>query len=118
MKAIGFMLLALTLTACSHTSRFASDPRAAVVGSDYLDSIEENPRDLDTQFYYPAFTTRTDGASQPQGVIGAAIPATITSLMIDIPQPSQSVHDSAGKGYPELERDGIPLFTSPDARSH
>jgi len=115
MKVIGFMLSALVLTGCSHASRFASDPRAALVGPAYLDYIVENPRDLDTQFYYPAFTTRADenGSAQPQGVIGAAIPATITALMIDIPQPSQNVHDSAGKGYPELERDGIPLFTAP-----
>jgi hypothetical protein len=114
MKAIGLFLLALSVVGCSSASRFALDPRAAVVGPAYLDYMAEFPRDRATELYYPAFTSGSvePGASPATVLTGAAVPANVASLLIDIPQPKQNAKDSAGKGYPELERTGIRLFTA------
>jgi hypothetical protein len=116
MKMIGLVLpvLVLCVIGCSSPSRFASDPRAAVVGPAYLDYITEFPRDRSTELYYPAFTSGSVEPGVPPTMVstGAGVPANVASLLIDIPQPKPDVKDSAGKGYPDLERTGIRLFTA------
>lgn len=116
MKTIGLLILALVFCAvgCSSPSRFSSDPRAAVVGPAYLDSMTQFPRDRSTVLYYPAFSSGSvePGVLSPMVLTGAGVPANVASLLIDIPQPKPGAKDSAGKGYPELEKNGIRLFTA------
>lgn len=111
MKAGWPLVLVTVLAAGCAQSRFQNDPRAAVVGPDYLDYIEEYPRDRDTQYYYPGFTVdglpnRGDPFAETQN----AGPAGIQRLLITIPPMPPSVQNLEGKGWPELEREGIPVF--------
>ena len=114
MKAIGLLLLSLSLVGCSSPSRFGSDPRAALVGPAFLDYMAEFPRDRDTEFFYPSFTSRSGESSvAPSTVLtDTGVPPSVAALLIDIPQPNPNVEGCAGKGYPELERTVIRLFTA------
>ncbi len=106
MKAIGWILAAAALTGCATQSRFASDPRAAAVGPDYLDYIAEYPRDKDTELYAPWFTLddRRNKRAYERERVGP--------LETALPMPSQEAIDTAGKGYPLLERRaGLLVFT-------
>lgn len=115
MKAIGLILLALSLVGCASKSKFASDPRAAVVGPAYLDYIAQYPRDRDTEFYYPAFTVHSLEKGLPPSTTlpGSAVAPSISAILISIPEPTQQIKNITGKGYPSLERDGLRLFTPP-----
>ena len=111
MKAGWPITLVAVLAAGCAQSRFQNDPRAALVGPDYLDYIQEYPRDRDTQYYYPAFrvdglTNRAESFADTQN----AGPADIQRLLTIIPPMPPSVQEIEGKGWPELEREGIPVF--------
>jgi hypothetical protein len=113
MKGIGLIFMVLSLAGCATTSKFAFDPRSAVVGPDYLDYIAEYPRDRDTEYYTPTFTIRgmenwVDPCSSAQRT--PPFPS-IEALLVEMPEPSQEVKDITGKGYPSLEQVGILLFT-------
>jgi hypothetical protein len=114
MKVIGLFLLAVSFVGCSSPSRFAADPRAAVVGPAYLEYMTEFPRDRSTEFFYPVFTSRSaeNAAPPPAALTDTAVPPAVAALLIDIPQPNHNVNGCAGVGYPELERTGIRLFTA------
>jgi len=111
MKALATFGLVILASGCTTSSRFAHDPRAAVVGPDYLDVIVENPRDRSTQFYYPDFTIRdladwTDPyANSPKGSFGQGV----DDLLIPVPEPTQEAKQATGKGWPRLEHTGIPF---------
>ena len=107
------MFTALLLAGCTtQPSRFASDPRAAIIGPAYLDVIADNPRDCHTQFYYPAFTRDLPGWTDPTSTLPPNPFPEISPLLTDIPAAAPEVRDIAGKGYPDLERKGIRLFTA------
>jgi hypothetical protein len=111
MKAFLVISLAILSSGCSTPSKFAHDPRAAVVGPDYLDYISQHPRDRDTQFYYPLFalsgvTNWVDSYQHPS----TSSPASgIEALEIEVPEPTQEVRAITGKGWHELEHAGIPF---------
>jgi hypothetical protein len=113
MKGIGLIIMVLSLAGCATTSKFAFDPRAAVLGPDYLDYIAQHPRDRDTEYYYPSFTISGmekwvvpySSAQETSSSSG------VTALLTDMPEPSPAVKDLAGQGYPSLEKAGLPLFT-------
>lgn len=112
MKPISFVLLGLLAAGCSFkTSRFAHDPRAAVVGPAYLDYINQYPRDRDTQYYYPVLTERglTNWSDVSLELAKSSPPPAISRLMIDIPQASPKVQRITGKGWHKLEKQGIPI---------
>ena len=106
-------LLAVLAAGCVHPSPYQNDPRAAVVGPAYLDYIDKYPRDCVTQYYYPGFGV--SGLTR-QGDLFAgtpnAVPADIQRLETVIPPMPPSVQAVEGKGWPELERKGMPLFLS------
>jgi len=113
MKVIRIVLLILCLTGCA--SKYASDPRAAVVGPAYLDAIAANPRDRATQYYYPSFAIRN---FEPAAALSTpwptpAVTPEIAALQTEIPEPSRNVREITGKGYPCLEQAGLRLFTGP-----
>ena len=113
MKAIGLVLVVMSLAGCATQSKFASDPRAAVVGPAYLDYIAEYPSDRDTQYYYPSFTVA--GVGKWVDLFPSEMPSSsssIDALLTDIPEPSPAVKDLTGKGYPLFEqRSGLLVFT-------
>jgi hypothetical protein len=111
MKAGWQIVLAVLLASGCAPSRFQNDPRAAGVGPDYLDDIEQYPRDRATQYYYPGFTLQgltnwadPSPATPPPGL------ADIQRLLIILPPMPPSVQAIEGKGWPELEREGMPAF--------
>ena len=109
MKAVSILVLALAASGCATKSKYAGDPRAAVVGPAYLDYIDRYPRDWDTQYYYPLF-----GVSGFTNEVDYSLPASesfseFKPLLTQIPQPSEEVRESTGKGWPELERIGKPF---------
>jgi hypothetical protein len=111
MKALLILSLALLGAGCT-TSKYANDPRAFLVGPDYLDYIDNNPRDRDTQYYYPVL--KVDGYAatnlpQPK----ASAPATVAALMTVVPEPSECVKKDTGKGWPKLERTGLSVSAKP-----
>lgn len=103
--------IATLAVGCAHPSRYQNDPRAAVVGPDYLDYIEKYPRDRDTQYYYPAFGIY---GSTNRGDLLTALPSTASAdtqrLETIIPPMSPSVQAVEGAGWKELEQKGMPLF--------
>jgi hypothetical protein len=105
-------VLGLGLAGCA-SSKYASNPGAAVVGPGYLEAMAAHPRDRDTQYYYPHFEVRgyepSAGAAAP--LPKASISAEVADLLINIPEPSREVTEITGKGYPCLERTGIILLT-------
>ena len=112
MKADMLVALVVILTAgCTQPSRHLNDPRAAVVGPVYLDYIDQYPRDRDTQYYYPAFTLHglTNWADPLAGRPSAASP-DVQRLETTIPPMLAEVQAIEGKGWPELERKGLPVF--------
>ena len=112
MKAGLQVVVAVILTAgCAQPSRFQNDPRAAVVGPGYLDCIEKYPRDRHTQYYYPAFMVHglTNWVDPFVGLQSAVSP-DIQKLETSIPLMPPSVQAIEGKGWPELERKGLPMF--------
>jgi hypothetical protein len=116
MKVITFVLLAIGFTGCA--SKYSTNPGAAVIGPDYLDTIAAYPRDRTTQYYYPGFHIRdfelTLDASTP--LPKPDLSPAVADLLLQIPEPTQHVKDITGKGYPCLEKTGIRLFTSADRR--
>ena len=111
MKAMVFLILALSLAGCATQSKFASDPRAAVVGPDYLDYIVEYPPDKDTEFQAPWFTLNGRQTEPSYGV------QNTHPLETQIPTPPPAVTDLAGKGYPLLEqKSGLLVFTGPNGQ--
>ncbi len=112
MKAGWTILLISGLAAgCAHPSRYQHDSRAAVVGPDYLDYVDQYPRDRDTQYYYPVFKV---GGDRERGELFPepenAAPFEIKRLLIAVPPAPPAVQAIEGKGWPELEREGIPFF--------
>ena len=105
--------VALLVAGCAGPSRFKNDPRAAVVGPDYLDYIERYPKDGDTQYYYPRLAaTEANSASSAEApsVDGpGSVPANIHALMTQTAKESPSVQRIEGKGWAELQRKGIPF---------
>ena len=97
--------LALLVSGCASPSRFANDPRSARVGPAYLEAIASYPRDKDTQLYYPMFAVHEPTTSQDSGEPRAE------ALLIDIPEPTAAGSENQGKGWPDLERTGMPLFS-------
>ena len=82
-----------------------------MVGPVYLDYIDQYPRDRDTQYYYPSFTLNSltnwpDPLEGSQSVVSL----DVQKLETTIPPMSPSVQAIEGKGWPELERKGIPMF--------
>jgi hypothetical protein len=114
MKVSRFVFLVLFLTGCA-SSKFSSNPGAAVVGPGYLDAIAEHPRDRDTQYYYPSFKIQDyqPSAEALEPLPKAAVGAEVAALLTYVPEPSAHVKEITGKGYPCLERTGIQLFTGP-----
>lgn len=109
MKAVSILVLALAASGCATKSKYAGDPRAAVVGPAYLDYIDQYPRDRDTQYYYPGFgvsgfTNEVDYSLPPSDTYSEFKP-----LLTQIPQRSEEVKEITGKGWPELERIGKPF---------
>ncbi len=112
MKAkFSIVAMALLLAGCAQPSRFQHDPRAAVVGPAYLDYIQEYPRDRATQYYYPSFGI-SGFAGQKDLLAGmpSATPADIRKLETVIPPMTPEARQTEGKGWPELEHKGIPVF--------
>lgn len=110
---IAMLAMLLAGCCCQHQSKFKNDPRAAVVGPAYLDYIQEYPRDRDTQYYYPSF--KVTGITIPEEWFAGTQNtehADIQGLLTEIPPIPPSVQKIEGKGWPELESTGIPLFTS------
>jgi hypothetical protein len=102
--------LLVVLVGCSSPSKFKNDPRAAVVGPDFLDYIEQYPMDRDTQYYYPHFGVADAKSLEAFVNEGSnSVPQNVSALMIQTPKPAPSVSEIEGKGWPELERDGIPF---------
>jgi len=106
------MALIVTLAAgCAQPSRFQNDPRAAVVGPDYLDYIEQYPRDRDTQRDYPAFGISGSPSRKDQFAgLPSTLPTNIQQLQTDIPPMPPSVQAIEGTGWQQLEQKGMPLF--------
>jgi hypothetical protein len=109
MKVLSIIALALVACGCAAPSKFANDPRAAVVGPAYLDYIQQHPRDRDTQFYYPLFavggSTNVVDYRTPQ----TASEAEFKALVTEISEPTEAVKEMTGKGWPQLEHEGIPF---------
>jgi hypothetical protein len=102
--------VALLVAGCAAPSRFTNDPRAAVVGPDYLDYIEQHPMDRDTQYYYPDFGAAETNSAQALSAEGpGSVPANIHALMTRTAKESPSVQRIEGQGWAELERKGIPF---------
>ena len=102
--------LLVVLTGCSAPSKFKNDPRAAVVGPDFLDYIEQYPMDRDTQYYYPHFgLADAKPLDIPSNEGSSSFPQNVSALMIQTPKPAPSVSEIEGKGWPKLERRGIPF---------
>ena len=112
MKAgLQIALIALVAGGCAQPTWFQNDPRAAVVGPDYLDYIQQHPRDRATQYYYPAFTIAgLTNWTNPLADMPSTAPTKVQQLLTVIPTMSPSVLAIEGKGWPELERKGMPLF--------
>jgi hypothetical protein len=103
-------LVAVLLAGCAQQSRFTNDPRAAMVGPAYLDSIEQYPRDRTTQYYYPVFAMRDAVPVEPPANVSSSVPAEVQQLLNTRPKPAASVLATQGEGWPELEQTGIPFF--------
>jgi hypothetical protein len=109
---IGLLIsfIALLVVGCAAPSHFKDDPRAAVVGPDYLDYIEQYPKDRDTQYFYPRFAAAEGKSVEEPSTEGpGSVPANIHALMTRTPKESPSVLEIEGKGWPELEHEGIPF---------
>ena len=109
---IGLLIsfVALLVAGCAAPSRFKNDPRAAVVGPDYLDYIEQYPKDRDTQYYYPRLAAAEGKSVEETNAEGSgSFPANIHALMARTPKESPSVLELEGKGWAELESKGIPF---------
>jgi len=109
MKAFSILAVVLIFAGCSTPSKYADDPRAASVGPDYLDYIDQHPRDRDTQYYYPlfgvsGFTNEIDYNFPPFDTYSEFKP-----LLTQIPEPSEHVKEITGKGWPQLEHEGKPF---------
>jgi hypothetical protein len=100
----------LLVAGCAAPSHYKNDPRAAVVGSDYLDYIEHYPKDRDTQYYYPRLAaTEANSAQAPSADGPASVPANVHALMTRTEKEPPSVQKIESKGWAELERKGIPF---------
>ena len=112
MKAgLQIALVAVLTAGCAHPSWHENDPRAAVVGPAYLDYIDQYPRDRDTQYYYPSFTVvGLTNWADPVAGIQSVVSLDVQQLETTIPPMPPSVQAIEGKGWPELERKGIPMF--------
>jgi hypothetical protein len=109
MKALSILALGLAASGCATSSKYVNDPRAAVVGPDYLDYIDQHPRDKDTQFYYPLFDVRGFTNEVEYSAPMSAADSEFKPLLTQIPQPSEEVKKITGKGWPRLERIGLPF---------
>ena len=109
MTALSILVLALVAVGCTTPSKYANDPRAAVVGPAYLDYIDEYPRDKATQYYYPLFNV--PGSNDEADYNNPISPemAEFKPLLIKIPQPTEEVREITGKGWAELEHIGKPF---------
>jgi hypothetical protein len=109
-KGFALGIMAIVLVGCSTPSKHANDPRAAVVGPDYLDYIEQYPMDRDTQYYYPHFGLADAKVMETRATeSSSSFPASISALMIQRPTPPPTVMEIEAEGWPALERDGIPF---------
>jgi len=112
MKTVGWLCLALALTGCAE-SRYAHDPRAAVVGPAFLDSIAEYPPDRATEYYYPIFGVQGMTGATPSPVPAPAGEVSpVNALLIERPAACPEVQEITGQGYPRLEAKGVRLFTA------
>jgi len=102
--------LLIVLVGCSAPSKYRNDPRAAVVGPDFLDYIDQYPMDRDTQYSYPDFGV-TDAKPLPafSNEGSTSFPQNVSALMIQTPKPAPGVLENEGKGWAKLEHDGIPF---------
>lgn len=100
--------LLIVLVGCSAPSKYKNDPRAAVVGPDFLDYIDQYPMDRDTQYSYPHFGV-VDARPLEMPSNGSSFPQNVSALMIQTPKPAPSVLENEGKGWAKLEHDGIPF---------
>jgi hypothetical protein len=114
MKVLSIVALALVGFGCAHPSKFANDPRAAIVGPHYLNYIEQHPRDRDTQFYYPVFGVRGFTNEVDYALPNSSSISEFKALVTERPEPTEAVKQITGKGWPELERIGILLFSRND----
>lgn len=102
--------VAILLVGCSAPSKFKNDPRAAVVGPDYLDYIEQYPMDHDTQYYYPHLgLAGAKPLTMPNAGGAAGVPQKVSALMTERPAASPEVLQIESQGWPKLERAGISL---------
>ena len=114
MKVSQFIFLVVFLTGCAGSSKFSSNPGAAVVGPGYLEAIAAHPRDKATQYYYPSFGIRNFQLSADASArLPIHVGPEVAALLTYVPEPSAHVKEITGKGYPCLERRGILLFTGP-----
>ena len=115
MKASVILALALLGSGCA-TSKFANDPRAFLVGPDYLDYIAQYPRDRDTQYYYPVLTLRglTNWVDPNSTLPTPSFEARIDALLVPIPNPTEKVKENTGKGWARLERKGVSMSATPN----
>ncbi len=103
-------LLAVLMAGCATQSPYANDPRAAVVGPDFLDYIQEFPRDHDTQYFYPRFTSREVAEIEAPGA-PSNVPLQVQQLIMTRPKPATLVVATEGNGWPELEQAaGMPFY--------
>jgi hypothetical protein len=109
MKALSIVVLALIGAGCTSPSKFANDPRAAIVGPHYLDYIEQNPRDRGTQYYYPLFAVHGFTNEVDYTLPNPSLKAEFQPLLTVIPEPTEEVKQITGKGWPKLEHSGIPF---------
>lgn len=111
MKAVLILSLAVLISGCCSPSKYAKDPRAGVVGPDYLEYIAQYPRDRDTQYYYPLFVENslTNWVDTYHNTSKSSSALGIETLIIDLPEPTAEAKAITGKGWPELEHTGIPF---------
>ena len=82
-----------------------------MVGPAYLDYIQQYPRDRGTEYYRPGFSI----AGKPHPIdllagVPTSVPPEIEALQTFLPPMAPSVQASEGKGWPQLEQKGMPLF--------
>jgi hypothetical protein len=104
-------LLAVFMAGCASQSPYANDPRAAAVGPAFLDYIHEFPRDHDTQYYYPRFTSREVAEIEAPGT-PSNVPLQVQQLIMTRPKPATLVVATEGNGWAELEEAGMPFYWS------
>ena len=101
----------MPVAGCAGQGRFKNDPRAAVVGPDYLDYIEQYPMDRETRYHYPPRIgfTGAKGVEAPSVDGPSSFTAKVQALMTLTAKVPPAVQKTDGIGWAKLERQGIAL---------